>query len=614
MVDGDLHAGGNDSIVANDFTQIISDGIGVWCTNLARTELVSVFSYYGHIGYLAENGGKIRATNGNSSYGTYGTVAEGVDVTEAPITGTVNNYDIQAIVSNVLTDGNNVLTLEYLNAGVNYTGAATTFSIAGEGYGTVINTVNTVNGGVFEVRLLETIEEPSNFGGAGYISANNVAQEGTTTSITISNTDTRLNAAYVGMAIYITAGRGAGQYGVISSYNSSLKLASIVKASDGTAGWDHVTGASIETTLNETTTYSIEPRLSFNAPASALYSDTTKARAVVEDGKIIRVLLWDPGQGYTVAPTMTVTDPNNTVEVPHLVRIGDGVLTQPTWTNRGLGFATAQATVDGDGYADLYQPGTFINIEGLSAIPQAGSNIEFDSIAGEYYKLVVLRNITGTGPYSAQFQISPAISISDAPEHGDPIELRIRYSQVRLTGHDFLEIGTGNFADTNYPNAPFNNPDPDKETVGNGGGRVFYTSTDQDGNFRVGRLFNVEQSTGIATLNADAFNISGLNELQLGAVSLGGTGAVITEFSTDGTFTANSDNIVPTQKAIKTYIASQIGGGAGELNVNSITAGSIVIATNQITTTTGGQINILRRVNYTGGISGDPVALNYFLS
>ena len=143
---------------------------------------------------------------------------------------------------------------------------------------------------------------------------------------------------------------------------------------------------------------------------------------------------------------------------------------------------------------------------------------------------------------------------------------------------------------------------------------MFYTSTDQDGNFRVGRLFNVEQSTGIATLNADAFNISGLNELQLGAVSLGGTGAVITEFSTDGTFTANSDNIVPTQKAIKTYIASQIGGGAGELNVNSITAGSIVIATNQITTTTGGQINILRRVNYTGGISGDPVALNYFLS
>ena len=66
-IDGNLHEGGNDSIVANDFTQVISDGIGAWVTNLGRAELVSVFSYYGHIGYLAENGGKIRATNGNLS-------------------------------------------------------------------------------------------------------------------------------------------------------------------------------------------------------------------------------------------------------------------------------------------------------------------------------------------------------------------------------------------------------------------------------------------------------------------------------------------------------------------------------------------------------------------
>ena len=143
---------------------------------------------------------------------------------------------------------------------------------------------------------------------------------------------------------------------------------------------------------------------------------------------------------------------------------------------------------------------------------------------------------------------------------------------------------------------------------------MFYTSTDQDGNFRVGRLFNVEQATGVATLNADAFNITGLNELQLGAVELGGTGATITEFSVDGTFTANSDSIVPTQRAIRTYIASQIGGGAGELNVNSMTAGVVKISGQQITTTTGEQINILQKVNFTGGIKGSPVALNYFLS
>ena len=152
-----------------------------------------------------------------------------------------------------------------------------------------------------------------------------------------------------------------------------------------------------------------------------------------------------------------------------------------------------------------------------------------------------------------------------------------------------------------------------KRQVTGGGGRVFFTSTDQDGNFRVGGLFNVEQATGIATLNADAFSISGLQELQLGSVALGGTGATINEFSTDGTFTANSDSIVPTQKAIKTYITSQIGGGASELNVNTVTAGVVHISGNTITTTTSVPINITATMNFTGGISGSPVAMQQFI-
>jgi hypothetical protein len=697
-IDGDLHDGGNDSIVANDFTQLVSDGIGVWCTNLGRTELVSVFSYYGHIGYLAENGGKIRATNGNSSYGDFGTVAEGVDITEVPVTGSITNRNFDATIQRVFTDGNEVLTLEYLNAGQEYTvatdailtinnisaadenrttgtytvtgstsgtgtgqqfritiddvggasvevltggsghlvsdiitvsdsllgnggaadvtfdvatiGDATRFTITGEGFGASVANANIVDGGVFEVRLTDPSE---NFGGADYISSENVAQVGDTTSITLSNTDSRLNSQYIGMAIYLVAGRGAGQYGIIDTYNSGTKIATIVKASDGTAGWDHLTGAAIEATLDDSTNYSIEPYVDFDAPGSGLYADTAKGRAIVEDGKIVIITIWDPGNGYTVAPLMTIVDPNNTVDVPHDVRIADGVLTQPTWTSRGTAFATAQAEVTGDGFMDRYQPGNLVRMEGLSLPPKAGSNITLSGLPNQYFKLVTVRNLEGTGPYTAQIQLSPDLSITEAPEHGESVEMRIRYSQVRLTGHDFLDIGTGNFGNTNYPNTPLTAPDPNKETVVGGGGRVFYTSTDQDGNFRVGRLFNVEQSTGIATLNADAFNISGLQELTLGELSLGGTGATITEFSVDGTFTANSDNIVPTQKAIKTYIASQIGGGAGELNVNSITAGSVFISGQEITTTTGVQINILQKVNYTGGISGAPVALNYFL-
>jgi len=127
-------------------------------------------------------------------------------------------------------------------------------------------------------------------------------------------------------------------------------------------------------------------------------------------------------------------------------------------------------------------------------------------------------------------------------------------------------------------------------------------------------LFTIQQSTGVATLNADAFNIAGLNELTLGAVALGGGSATIREFSTDPFFTENSDDIVPTQRAIKSYISSQIGGGGASLNVNTLIAGSILISGNTISTTTGGQINVRAVLNFQSGIEGIPLSFQYFLT
>jgi hypothetical protein len=206
------------------------------------------------------------------------------------------------------------------------------------------------------------------------------------------------------------------------------------------------------------------------------------------------------------------------------------------------------------------------------------------------------------------------MKLINVPPHGTSVTTRIKYSQVRLTGHDFLDIGTGNFTETNYPGLPTQDPIPANETRERNGGRVFYTSTDQDGNFRVGGLFAVEQSTGVATLNADAFNIAGLQELTLGEVTLGGGSASIDEFSTDPFFTADSDSVVPTQRAIKAYISSQIGGGGASLNVNSVTAGFIYIAGTQITTTTNASISINANLNFKGGVVGLPLSWNYFLN
>ena len=698
-VDGDLHDGGNDSIVANDFTQILSDGIGYWVTNLGRSELVSVFTYYNHIGYLAENGGKIRATNGNNSYGDFGSVAEGIDSTETPVLGEVDNQQLEAQIANVVTDGaNEILQLEYGNAGTGYTteatsailtvdtiinndpdrttgtykgitgstsgsgtgqefniqvtavggvevtvikggtghaendvitisdslvggggaadvtfqvdtiGAATRYSLQGEGFGAAVDTVTVRNGAVFEVQLEE---DSTVYGGDGFVTIASNAQAGSATQITLAATDVNPTGTYNGMMIYIVSGLGAGQFGVIGSFDASTKIATITKESNGSAGFEHIKGSAIATTLDATTAYDITPRVIFSEPSSGTRA---RGRARVADEKVVEVKIIEPGSGYTSAPSMTLIDPSHTIEVPHTVRIGNGVLGQPTYSNRGTGFITASAEVVGDGLADIRQLGTKIRVDGLDSIPQKGANVEFASLPNRWFKLVSITNLLGIGPYSALLQISPALEADERPPHTDAITIRRRYSQVRLTGHDFLDIGTGNFSNTNYPGEPLTAPEPLYETNDFGGGRVFYTSTDQDGNFRVGGLFNVEQATGIATLNVEAFNISGLNELQLGSVALGGAGAVITEFSTDGTFSADSDSVVPTQKAIKTYITSQIGGGVATLNVNSVTAGTVEITQNQISTTDGGKINILNAVNFKGGIDGAPVALSMFLN
>jgi hypothetical protein len=352
--------------------------------------------------------------------------------------------------------------------------------------------------------------------------------------------------------------------------------------------------------------------------ASVIVAGTTaRARASVANSKIFAVRLLEPGSAYSSAPTMTITDPNNTFEAPFTVRTGDGALANPSFINRGTQYSTASAEIlRGDGFADNFQTGSFVACRRLQLRPVPGSNVVFSNLPDRTFKLVNVITFRGEldGSYTGFLQISPQLTISEAPSHLDSVTMRLRYSQVRLTGHDFLDIGTGSFTESNYPGTPLQDPMPANETVENNGGRVFFTATDQDGNFRVGDLFAIEQSTGIATLNADAFNISGLQELNLGNVTLGGGSATITEFSTDPFFTADSDNIVPTQRAIKAFIASQIGGGGASLNVNSVTAGSIFISSNVITTVTNTPIKMNATFDFRGGVTGIPMALSYFLN
>ena len=77
-------------------------------------------------------------------------------------------------------------------------------------------------------------------------------------------------------------------------------------------------------------------------------------------------------------------------------------------------------------------------------------------------------NVTGvaTGvsqPLTQGFN-SPVI-VRAGLQDGAPAKITIQISTCRATGHDFLDIGTGNFTTTNYPNLPLQDPVPASEPL-----------------------------------------------------------------------------------------------------------------------------------------------------
>jgi hypothetical protein len=70
------------------------------------------------------------------------------------------------------------------------------------------------------------------------------------------------------MRIILTSGAGTGQYGYITAYDNISKIVTVARESDDQPGWDHVVpGKPLTIPLLTNTTYRIEPRVIFAAPA-----------------------------------------------------------------------------------------------------------------------------------------------------------------------------------------------------------------------------------------------------------------------------------------------------------------------------------------------------------
>ena len=352
----------------------------------------------------------------------------------------------------------------------------------------------------------------------------------------------------------------------------------------------------------------------------------TKGRAGVASGRIRSVILFEPGSGYSSAPLLEFTDPNITLTATTLNRISNGTLANPTFINRGQDYNSNSTVViiNGGGYADTFQVGLTLIVKELTSLPAPGDNLV---IAGNdtIYKVTNATAVFGTTApnIKANIQTAPEMSTAKSPAHDAVVTIRQKYSQARLTGHDFLSIGYGNFVETNYPDVPEETVlAPQDQAVEVNFGRVFYTSTDQDGNFKVGGLFAVEQATGIITLSASQFGLQGLETLSLGGIAVGGSSVVVRQFSTDDTFVANSNEIIPTQRAVKAYLSNRLSQGGSNTFTGQLIAGTVLVGgPDKIQSTipegvAGSVVNMPTPVRVQGqfaGWDGDGMALYYFL-
>ena len=563
------------SMVFDSYTQVLDGGVGFYITNAAATEIVSSFTYYAHISYSATRGGRIRAVTGNSSYGKYGAIARGFDSSEVTVDGNVKGLRLTIDVNTPVSG---------LQVGERLVGA--TSGAVGE----LIND-QASSGFLYYFPIKGTFQQGEDVTG----------QTSNITATLVNNTDAvQGQKGFILTVVGLATGPDAGgsvelvDNGVNNDGGSFVISNASYTAPDGrgTLAVDRGELSTASTTHDGTSVVSLFADAGSSATLSSGVGAGDSSPVTMQVSSVTGMTI----NGFIVINNemfKVQSFPSATSVLAD--REQEGTTAGAHSVNDAITILNAKIASQDEVIEDIATNDTSIRVAAANIALSANDYIKIDN---EFMKITDV-SVDTTGITTLQMADEKVIEAGD----GQAFKIRYRYSQVRLTAHDFLDVGTGSKANTNWPGLPLSPNVPSQETDEDRPGRVYYVSTDQDGNFSVGKFFRVEQATGKATLDASAFDLSGLSSLRLGSIGAQ-LGAAINEFSTDQTLSQNSDNKVATQKAVKTYIdnISSLGGDltiAGNLTVKGTTTSIASV------TLTSKDRNIELGVVATGNFTGD---------
>ena len=553
-----VQTAGNRSMLANDYTQVNDLGYGLFCNNAALSEQVSTFTYYNHTAFFSNNGSEIRALNCSNANGNFGLVAAGSDPNET-VDDILTLRNMQQ-PGKVFNDPNNT----YGFGTFSHDAGAFSIFVYDTDYmpypNSLIDIYTTTGVTTYEVTATSIVAVPtSNIG--GYTGATGpTGRKGANRPIyrlSVSGS-TGLEAAITG-AHNPTPASDTSAYAVLRMNKNHLL--------DDLNG---VTATRPSTAL----VYAENPNqvyrtISFNnqdADGSALASDRFQ---VVLDSAFSHLNL-------TLRDTESALNTYAGTGTTMGATVGDVVIAIDELT------ATQQARINNNDMIFSHAGKTHVVSNYTQRTGYATVQIT-DLAASNINSNATLYTGSGLGA-DLRFSPSATRTIPLSLQDNEAGTITVGISTLRANGHDFDKIGTGGFNTTNYPSIIYGQPtisaNQDAEVNERGKGRVFFASTDQDGFFRVGKFFSVDQGTGTVTFAASIAisNLDGLGFRQ---------GVRIQEFSNDDTMADGDPEAVPTEFAVEKFVEKRLHFDRDGVLITTGTIGPGAIARDGTTPITG---------------------------
>ena len=193
--------------------------------------------------------------------------------------------------------------------------------------------------------------------------------------------------------------------------------------------------------------------------------------------EVDKIVVSSGGTGYTAAPTVTIdspTGPGVAVDSTAVATISNGSVTTIDIISNGTQYTEVPNVVIGS-------PDVGINTATATAV-----------LRPIYYSVT-----SATETSAGVSTVTLATNLNNEVSIGTTAYLSRRSLQI-VSSHSFQYIGAGNTIETAYPSRG-GVTIQENEVVKLDGGEVVYTSTDQDGNFRIGDGVNIDQTTGAIT-------------------------------------------------------------------------------------------------------------------